>query len=200
MAPSRRQPIKDAPRDSRERLGMLLLARRQDDLGYRGRPGFEKATGINRRMSSDIEMARRDNFDINTLRDIAAAYRVTYESLLAVAYGDADELTPAVSANAPPAAAGTVPPPRILPPAPPSGLIRDEAVYPYAIPLWMRILDLVDQGVTDPDGARLGLGPDDAKVWDGTRGMSLADRAWTVGEVQRRRDARNADGRAGASA
>ena len=63
MAVARNQPIKDAPRESRVRLGQLLF-RRRGELGFGdSRPRFHRATGVNKRYADDLENARRSNFD-----------------------------------------------------------------------------------------------------------------------------------------
>ena len=174
MPASDRRPAVRAPEDRWQRLGELLQLRR-GELGYRRRPAFTRERDINIRLVTDIENAYRPNtFLTPTLREIAQAYAVTYESLIAVLNGK-EELTPA-----PPAAAPGLPPP------PQSELVRDDAVRPYADPLWVKLIELRDQGVIDPDGARLGLTSFYAKVWDDSAGkMVLSDRVWLVGTVLR---------------
>jgi hypothetical protein len=89
------------------------------------------------------------------------------------------------------------------PSAPECELLREDAVRPYAIPIWEALLRLARQGADDPTGAQLGLSLEDAKVWDGSRGaMNESDRAWLVGDIQcrriqRRNDTRNRQRRAG---
>jgi hypothetical protein len=170
-------------------LGELLRFRRAA-LGYRYVPAFVEARKINTRMVGDIEHGRRDTFTFPSLEDVAAAYDVTYMSIMAVVWSDAGELVPAAAEeppadDAPPAAA------RVLPSSPLDDSGREDATRPYATPIWEKLLDLAGQGVTDPSGVALGLGPGDAKIWDGSRGaMSLPDRAWLVADIQRRRDTR----------
>jgi hypothetical protein len=95
------------------RLGELLQ-RRRSDLGYRRRPAFTRDHGINIRLVTDIENVYRPNtFLTPTLQQIARAYAVTYDSMVAVLRGEADELAPAEptpSVPAAPADAGLSPP------------------------------------------------------------------------------------------
>lgn len=190
------RPIEEAPLAGRRLLG-TLLAQRRAELGYTHRPAFTRdrlpltpSGNPNTRLLADIEEAYRDNFPESRLRQLAQAYLVTYESLTDVAHLRARALDPVPRAVPAPA-------PRSLPPAPMDDPGRESAVRPYATVIWEHLLDLAGRGVTGPSGAQLGLSPDDAKVWDGSAGaMSLADRAWLVADIQRRRDAR--DGRAAA--
>jgi hypothetical protein len=182
----RRRSAITAPPAAWQRLGRLLEGRRRE-LGHTYRPGFEAASGVNRRLQADIETAapkRINTFMPGTMHLIARGYQVTEESVLAVLRGDADELAPA-SPAAP------------LPGPPPEAVPREPSVRPHAAALWERLLQLAARGVTDPDGAQLGLSGRDAKVWDGSAGaMSQADRAWLVADMRLRREARAADSRA----
>ncbi len=195
------RPIEQAPLEGRRLLGVLLAQRRQE-LGYTYWPAFAKARlpmtpsgNPNTRLLADIEKAYRDNFPEGRLRQLAQAYLVDYGSLVDVAHMKARALIPlppAVSASLPVVSA------HILPPAPMDDEARESSVRPYAVRLWDELLRLAARGVTDPPGVMLGLPPGDAKVWDGSAGaMSLADRAWLVADIQRRRDARTADSRRG---
>ena len=183
---SDRRPVVRAPEAAWQRLGALLQLRRAE-LGYRRRPAFTRDRGINIRLVTDIENAYRPNtFLTPTLRDIAQAYRVTYDSLTAVLAGTADDLAPAAPA-APPAAdpgAGWLPP--MTDPA------RIAATHPYTARIYRRLLNLAAQGITDPDGEKVfGPGPD-AKTWDGTAGRwDLDERVWMIADMQRRDGARN---------
>jgi transcriptional regulator with XRE-family HTH domain len=176
-------------------LGELLRLRRAA-LGSRHVPAFIRArdVSLNTRMVGDIEHGRRDTYTHPTLQDIAAAYEVTYDSLVAVAAGEADELTPAE--------AGQLSVARILPAenAPMDDPAREEADRPYFVPVLEKIVRLLDDGIADPSGEQLGLSPADAKIWDGSHGaMSQSDRAWLVADMQRRRDARAARPNSGAA-
>lgn len=196
------RPIEKAPIEGRRLLGVLLQQRRTE-LGWTHRPAFTRerlpltpSGNPNTRLAADIEEAYRDNFPESRLRQLARAYLVAYESLVDVAHLRARALAPA-----PPAASAAAPParPRGLPAAP-AGQVREELVYPYAFPVWRRIVQGAAQGIMDPSGADLfPAGSADAKAWDGTAGtgMSLSDRAWLVADLQCRR-ARNADSRADA--
>jgi hypothetical protein len=135
-----RRPAVRAPEAAWRRLGELLQLRRAE-LGYRRRPAFTREHQINIRLVTDIENAYRPNtFLTPTLRDIAQAYQVTYDSLIAVLAGTADGLVPAAPAGP---AAG-------LPGAPMDDAARESAVRPYAAPIWERLLGLAADGITDP--------------------------------------------------
>ena len=182
------QPVKGADPGRLKELGVLLRDRRVD-LGYRHVPAFVRARGINTRMVGDIEHGRRDTYERPTLNDVAAAYEVTRDSMIAVVWSGAGELVPAPAGeDAPPP---VVPVARPLPGAPMDDEGRESAVRPYATRIWNELLRLAAQGITSPSGVMLGLDPGDAGIWDGSAGaMSLADRAWLVADIQRRRDAR----------
>lgn len=187
-----------APGDAWCRLGELLEAWRRVELGYRSRVKFAAdrlpATpqgNANVRLVSDIENNYRpDTYPAGTLREIAQAYGVTYESIGAVLRRETDHLDAATPA-----------PSRDLPAAPMDDEHRENAVRPYATVIWDALLRLAGQGIASPSGVQLGLQSGDAKVWDGSAGaMSLADRAWLVADIQRRRDSRAANGRPAAGA
>lgn len=79
-----------------KRLGELLILRRTAlDPRYRNRRAFADARGINYKLASDIEQAKRTDFSIATLAHIAASYDVTYESLKAALDGGDLEPAPA---------------------------------------------------------------------------------------------------------
>lgn len=181
-----RRPVVRAPDDAWQRLGELLQLRRAE-LGYKRRPAFTREHGINIRLVTDIENAYRPNtFLTPTLREIAQAYQVTYDSLIAVLGKKADGLTPA--------------PPAALPvPGEPPGWMasepgRAEANRPYADRIRGRLDVLRLQGVTAPAGAQLfGEGTPDARDWDKYAGdWETRDVVWFIADIQRR-----ADGRAG---
>lgn len=195
MAVTRNQPIAKAPRESRVRLGELLF-RRREELGYGdSRPRFFRATGVNKRYADDVENARRSNFDEPFLRMAARGYAVTYESVIDVAWGKADKLTPAGPGGLPaPPAAG---PDGWNPPI--ADKARRDADAPYAMEIMERLLALADDGVIDPSGVQVfPSAPDDAKAWDGIGSrLPVRDRVWFIADL-RRWEAENA-GRAGNS-
>ena len=179
VAVTRNQPILKAPAESRARLGQLLF-RRREELGFGGsRPRFYKATGVNKRYADDIENARRSNFDEPFLRHAARGYAVTYQSLIDVAWGKADELT----RDGNPAAAG---PPSISSPfADPARAASDR---PWHDEINERRVALAARGITSPTGTQMFPGsPDDAKLWDGIGArLDIGDRVWFIADLRRR--------------
>jgi hypothetical protein len=179
-----RRPVVRAPEDAWRRLGELLQLRRAE-LGYKRRPAFTREHDINIRLVTDIENAYRPNtFLTPTLREIAQAYQVTYESLIAVLGKKADELTPAA------------PVAFLVPDGPPGWLADDEARSaadrPYRDKIMGRLALLRGQGVTDPSGDQ--IFPDsaaDAREWDKYAGdWEEKDVVWFVADLQRRADGR----------
>lgn len=171
-----------------QKLGQLLMWRRAA-LGHSYRPAFLEEQDVNGRMVSDIERGRRDTYTGPTLEDLADAYAVTYDSMLAVAWGRADELTPAP--GDPAELPGWTPP--IADP------VRRDAARPYADQIEGRLSLLRARGVAEPSGRQLFPdAPDDAKAWDGigTR-LPVRDRVWFIADL-RRWEAENA-GRPGNS-
>jgi hypothetical protein len=176
-----RRPVVRAPEAAWRRLGELLQLRRAE-LGYRRRPAFTREHGINIRLVTDIENAYRPNtFLTPTLREIAQAYQVTYESLIAVLGKKADELIPAAPAALP------------VPGEPPGWMASDEARTaanrPYADRIRGRLDLLRLQGITHPSGAQLfGEGTADARDWDkyAADGWEIPDLMWLIGDMQRR--------------
>ncbi len=169
-----------------ELLGELLQARRQQ-LGYRFRPAFARdrlpATpdgNRNVRLPADIENHYRDTYPPGTLRLIAHAYEVTYESLTAVLAGNADRL----------AAVPAVPPGW----APPMDPVRAASDRPWFDPVNERRVALAARGITDPAGAQMFPdSPDDAKAWDGIGArLPVGDRVWFIADLRRRAAARAA--------
>jgi hypothetical protein len=178
-----RRPVVRAPDTRWRRLGELLQLRR-GDLGYRRRPAFTRDHGINIRLVTDIENAYRPNTFLNpTLADIARAYQVTYDSVLAVLAGKADELVPAGPALAPAGPSGW---------KPPAGRDREDAVRPWFDQINERRIELAAQGITSPDGAQMfGKGTADADAWDGFgAGLEIRDRVWFIAELRRYADGR----------
>ena len=177
---SDRRPVIRGPEDAWQRLGELLQLRRAE-LGYKRRPAFTREHGINIRLVTDIENAYRPNtFLTPTLREIAQAYQVTYESVIAVLGGKAGELAPALPDRLMDGPDGWRPPI--------ADKARRDADAPYAAPILERLLELADAGIIDPTGAQV-FGEDtiDAKAWDGTgaRIRSPRDRAWFIAEIRR---------------
>jgi hypothetical protein len=190
-----RRPVVRAPDAAWQRLGELLQLRRAE-LGYKRRPAFTREHGINIRLVTDIENAYRPNtFLTPTLREIAQAYRVSYDSLIAVLLGRDDELAPVTPEPLMGGADGWQPPI--------ADRARRDADAPYAMPIMERLLDLADGGVIDPSGAQVFLGdgkhplpspigsPEDVMAWDGIgRRMPPRDRAWFIADLRRRADGR----------
>jgi hypothetical protein len=168
-----RRPVVRAPEDAWQRLGELLQLRRAE-LGYKRRPAFTREHGINIRLVTDIENAYRPNtFLTPTLREIAQAYEVTYDSLIAVLGKKADELVPASPA---------VPPDENTPPMPPE---RAAATRPWFDEINERRVALAAQGVTNPSGAQMfGAGTRDAEAWDEHGYWSVGQRVWFIAEVR----------------
>jgi hypothetical protein len=100
--------------------------------------------------------------------------------------GTADELTP-VAPTAPPAPAGSDGNDGLPPMTDAAGTA---AVRPYADQIWMRLLDAVSQGVTDPSGAQMfGEGTDEARIWDvpSLRQLcSVPERVWMIASLRHR--------------
>jgi hypothetical protein len=183
-----RRPVVRAPEDAWQRLGELLQLRRAE-LGYRRRPAFTREHGINIRLVTDIENAYRPNtFLTPTLREIAQAYQVTYDSVIAVLGKKADELIPVTPDRL---AAG---PDGWHPPI--ADRARRDADAPYAMEIMERLLALADSGTIDPSGAQVFPdAPGDAKAWDGIGArLPVRDRVWFIADLRRL-----ADGRAGNS-
>jgi hypothetical protein len=173
-----RRPVVRAPDDAWKRLGELLQLRRAE-LGYKRRPAFTKDRGINIRLVTDIENAYRPNtFLTPTLREIAQAYQVTYDSLIAVLGKNADELIPA----APPS------PLAYLGNAPIADKARREADAPYAMEIMEQVMDYMSRGIRNPTGTQLFPGsPEDAQIWDGIGGrLDIGDRVWLIADLRRR--------------
>jgi hypothetical protein len=187
-----RRPVIMGPDDAWKRLGELLQLRRAE-LGYKRRPAFTRERGINIRLVTDIENAYRPNtFLTPTLREIAQAYQVTYDSIVAIVLGHDDELIPAAPTALP------------VPGGPPGWLAseegRVEADRPYVDRIRGRLDVLRLQGVTAPTGAQLfGEGTPDAADWNryAADGWTIQDLAWFIGDMQRRNDDRAAGGNSG---
>jgi hypothetical protein len=183
--------VPDVPRGRWQLLGELLQARRQE-LGFRSLTAFARerlaptdSGNTNSRLVRDLENAYRDTFPTGTLRFLARAYEVTYESVLAVLRGEADALSSADPLPSPSAPAGDS---RRTPPV--AGEDYAAASWPYAEPIWERLYDLARAGNTDPRGADLfGDGTDDARTWDDPRQqrlLSLRERVRYIADLRRR--------------
>jgi hypothetical protein len=188
---SDRRPVVRAPDDAWQRLGELLQLRRAE-LGYRRRPAFTREHDINIRLVTDIENAYRPNtFLTPTLREIAQAYQVTYDSLIAVLQQHDDELIPAV------------PDPLVsdlgLPPI--TNKARRDADTPYAMAIMEQLLALARKGITDPTGGQMfGEGTGDAMAWDGIGArLDIRDRVWFIADLRRRAAARVGNSGTGAT-
>ncbi len=185
---SDRRPVVRAPDAAWQRLGELLQLRRAE-LGYRRRPAFTREHGINIRLVTDIENAYRPNtFLTPTLREIAQAYQVSYDSVIAVLLGHDDELIPVTPDRLTDGPDGWQPPI--------ADRARRDADAPYAMEIMERLLALADRGVTDPSGAQVFPGaPGDAMAWDGIGArLDVRDRVWFIADLRRL-----AGGRAGNS-
>jgi hypothetical protein len=190
--PNRKRHAIKAPRGRWLLLGELLQARRQE-LGYKYRPAFARERlqptdegNPNVRLVADAEMGYRDTFPPGTLREIARAYEVAYDSVTAVLDGRADALAPAVPAA--PAAPVTRLPPM-------TDAARIASARPYADAINRRLRELAGQGLPDPGGVQVfGPGPD-AKTWDGIGArLDIDDRVWFIADLQRRADGRDGSG------
>jgi hypothetical protein len=171
------QPMLGAEPARLRLLGELLRLRRAA-IGYRHVPAFTGDRGINTRMVGDIEHGRRDTYTFPTLEDAAAAYEVTYASMMAVVWSDAGELVPAPSGPS----AGP-PPDEGTPPMTPE---RAAAVRPWFDEINEQRFVLARRGITNPTGAQMfPAAPGDAKAWDDHDHWSVADRVWFIAELHR---------------
>jgi len=180
---SDRRPVIRGPEAAWKRLGELLQLRRAE-LGYKRRPAFTRDRDINIRLVTDIENAYRPNtFLTPTLREIAQAYAVTYDSVVAVISGHDAGLIPAEDRPA-----------EVTPPPYPQA--RGEADRPWFDEINERRVALALRGITAPSGAQMFPDcPDDAKAWDGIGArLPIADRVWFIADLRRR-----AHGRGGTS-
>jgi len=185
------QPMLGAPPGRLRLLGNLLRLRRAA-IGYRHVPAFTRDRPINTRMVGDIEHGRRDTYTHPTLKDdVAPAYEVTYESMLAVVWSDAGELVPAGEVPGEPA------PPAAAPPDPSSPFAdqaRTDLNRPWFDPLNERRVRLAARGITDPDGGQMFPdAPGDAEAWDGiAESITVGDKVWILADLRRRAAARAA--------
>ena len=185
MTPNRKRLAIQAPEDAWVRLGELLQLRR-GELGYRQRPAFCKTRNINTRLIADIEHNYRPNtFPPATLKQIAQAYEVTYESIAALLRGEADELIRTES-SPPPAPAATGSDSRRTSLV--TGEDKNAATWPYAEVIWQRLHELA--GNLDPTGAELfGEGTDEARIWDVSslrQLCSIPERVWMIADLRHR--------------
>ena len=104
----------------------------------------------------------------------AEGYGVTYESLIAVAWGRADALIP-VRAEPPPDEA-----------TPPLTPRQVAAGQPWYDEINETRVALAARGITNPTGAQMFPGdPDDARAWDDHDYWSVKDRVHYIAEVRR---------------
>ena len=188
--PAEPRPIEQAPLQGRQLLG-ALLGQRRAELGYTHRPAFARERlpltpqgNLNTRLLADLEEAYRDNFPEVRLRQLAQAYLVTYDSVVAVAHGRARALVPLAAA---PDATVTELPPM-------TGRDRVTSDREYFRPIADRRALLARQGIMDPSGAQMfGEGTEDARTWDGRVGRSLSvyDRMWLIADLRRREAGRD---------
>jgi hypothetical protein len=186
-------PIEKASPEGRHLLG-VLLAQRRKELGYTYWPAFARDRlpltpkgNPNTRLLADVEKAYRKRFPEPTLRHLAEAYRVTYESMVDVAHLRARALVPVL-----PAAPAVLP----VPSGPPGWMAGEEgrsaADRPYADRIRGRLDLLRLQGVTAPTGEQMfGEGTADAREWDKyAADWETRDVVWLVADLQRRADGR----------
>ena len=193
LASNRKRLGIQGPEDAWKRLGELLEEWRRVQLSYKFRTKFAEARlpetpdgNPNVRLVTDIENSLRPNrWPAGTLKEIAAAYGVTYESVLAVLQGEAGGLILAKTAPPPaPAAPG-----RNSGRTPPvTGEDKNGATWPYAEAIWQRLLELA--GNPDPTGAELfGEDTDEARIWDvpSLRQLcSVPERVWMIADLHHR--------------
>ncbi|ETK36187.1 hypothetical protein [Microbispora sp. ATCC PTA-5024] len=90
-SPSRGFPMEETlihPRDGWERVASLLVDRRvQLNPRYKNRLKFAADTGLNERLISDLENARRHSYRDTTLRAVEAAYQWTAGSIQRILEG-----------------------------------------------------------------------------------------------------------------
>jgi hypothetical protein len=171
-----RRPVVRAPDDRWRLLGELLQLRRAQ-LGYKRRPAFTREHGINIRLVTDIENAYRPNtFLTPTLHEIARAYQVTYESVIAVLNEEAGRLAPAGAAGRPD------------PSSPFADPARTDLNRPWFDPLNERRVRLAARGILDPGGGQMFPdAPDDAKAWDDIAdSIPVGDKVWIIADLRRR--------------
>lgn len=180
------QPLRGADPARLRLLGELLRMRRAA-IGYRHVPAFTAKRGINTRMAGDIEHGRRDTYTFPSLQDVAAAYEVTYDSVMAVVWSGAGELVPAGDEPREPRALPSAPPgdPGDPPGWPPARVAADR---PFFDPINERRVELAARGIAYPTGAQMfGEGTDDAEAWDGDFApLPVGDKVWAVADMRRR--------------
>ena len=156
-----------APTDAaRIRTGKLLERRRGElDPRYRVRETFAAENGVSARVVSDIEKARRRNFESATLSGLEAAYKLEIGSIERAWAGG--ELDPA------PGTPGGLPLPGRETPAPvPAASVRDDrakAVISAAIqgsPLEDKVREAISQHPPGTPGGRIFSSPADQAIWD----------------------------------
>jgi hypothetical protein len=191
MPANRRRSAATAPYDRWVLLGSQLELRRRT-LGHTYRKTFERDHGVNTRLAADIEKAAKERvntFMPGTLQLIARGYAVTYESVLAVLRGEADDLVPAAVPPAPPDEA---------PPLDPARAASDRT---YFDEIQGRLGLLRARGTPNPSGRQLFPdAPDDAKAWDGIGArLDIDARVWFIADLRRRAAGRDGDSGTGAT-
>jgi len=180
-------PIEGAPAEGRELLG-ALLAQRRKELGYTHWPAFARDRlpltpqgNPNTRLLADIEKAYRKRFPEPTLRHLAQAYQVDYQSLIDVAHLRASALVP----QRPAAPAGDPPF------ADPARAAGDRSHFDE---INEQRFALAAKGILDPTGAQMFPDDaDDARAWDGIGArLPIRDRVWFIADLRRRAATRNA--------
>ena len=167
------QPMTGADSARIKHLGALLKLRRAE-LGHRYLPPFVRDRRINTRMVGDIEHGRRDTFTFPSLQDVARAYEVTYDSMMAVVWSGAGELAP-VRADPPPD--------ENTPPLTQRQVAAGQSWYDEINEIRVA---LAARGITNPTGAQMFPGdPDDARAWDEHDYYSVKDRVHFIAEVRR---------------
>jgi hypothetical protein len=167
------------PSQDRQRLGELLIRRRLDlDGRYRNRQVFADERGVEYRIVSDIERARRANFHAVTIAEIERAYELPPGAIGRFLDGGELEMLPAR-----PMTAGQSPPARRRLPVLDDG--DEEGLQAYL------------QGVRDDLAratARYGIGftgaqaftdPLEARWWDGLPSMTPAERERLIALTRR---------------
>jgi hypothetical protein len=205
-----KRPAVRAGEDRWRRLGELLALRRAD-LGYRYRPAFAAERlprtpqgNVNVRLVTDVEGGVRDTIQAPTLKHLARAYDVTYESVLAVLKGESDELAPATFTSVPLRDAARVTDTLTAArhdgdgedggwlPAPLGDDALAAAARPYDAAIWERIAEYRARhprvAAEDIPGPDLFPGsPEDARTWDDPRlrrNWPVRQRVWMIAGLQ----------------
>lgn len=175
------------PNQRRQRLGELLIRRRLDlDPRYRNRQVFADERGVEYRIVSDIERARRSNFHAVTIAEIERAYKLPAGAVARYLDGGSLEPQPLADTGAP----------RALHAPAARALVdftegeKPEVLRPYIEPVLraaydaLDVLDRLGGDIPDPSevpgmeqavaavpGALLPLTPKETDLWDDRRLM-----------------------------